>query len=688
MATELNAGSVVVDITGDPSQIVSAFNSVQSTFSTTTQSINAANAALTALQTQVQVIGPTTARSGAQSAAGLNHVAQSAAQAAQTAAVLNAQVQQVGPTVAQSAAQANAALSGLKSNLGQTGGMAATLGGKGNLASVAITQLGFAAEDAITVYGTMGLAGALRSAGNNLSFLASNITPFTGLLVGVGTATAALVYQFSQMEEQADASTDALKDMENQVADTARAIRDATRDAAANPPEVEGVFDEPQDRFERNQKQFEDSIRDQNNELDKLADERESVLSRLSQGISGIDFDAIDPTQLVGGFSLMGREEIGEVLRQVDESQAEFEARAERIAAQLGGITRMNAEGANTISIQADSDAMEARMRRAVDDLNAAFDSIRAGDPVEDQLTNIQAAFAEIRDTADDAADAAGGKPEDFLPEGFAEVEKQLLGVVDGSKEAQKGIKDIEESMEELKQNATIAGLLKPALDILEDEKSTYDQLVAAQQRFNDLLKQGLISQEKWNELTGQINTTINTRNQDKANDLLEMTVTEEEKLLQMQEELNRLRDAGTVTAEEFLRIQKHISAELLKQNEDYQRAQEIIEQTRSPLEVYKDGVEEIQRLLDKGLIDQETFNRAEDQLQEDLDNATETEPKGPRALSGALTIGSSEALSALNQAMVERDTLDKAAEEQKKANKELAKIEKNTRKKQKVFTV
>jgi hypothetical protein len=59
--------------------------------------------------------------------------------------------------------------------------------------SFMISQLGFAVEDATTQFGTMGLAGALRAAGNNLSIVASMLNPVAGIVVGVGTALASVL---------------------------------------------------------------------------------------------------------------------------------------------------------------------------------------------------------------------------------------------------------------------------------------------------------------------------------------------------------------------------------------------------------------------------------------------------------------------------------------------------------------
>ena len=73
--------------------------------------------------------------------------------------------------------------------------------------SFMISQLGFAVEDATTQFGTMGLAGALRAAGNNLSIVASMLNPIAGIVVGVGTALAStLIPHLTKTGDEAEKS--------------------------------------------------------------------------------------------------------------------------------------------------------------------------------------------------------------------------------------------------------------------------------------------------------------------------------------------------------------------------------------------------------------------------------------------------------------------------------------------------
>lgn len=66
-------------------------------------------------------------------------------------------------------------------------------GGMGNNAAFMISQGGFAVEDFLTQYSTMGVGGGLRAAGNNLSVIAAMINPIAGIIVGVGTALGAIL---------------------------------------------------------------------------------------------------------------------------------------------------------------------------------------------------------------------------------------------------------------------------------------------------------------------------------------------------------------------------------------------------------------------------------------------------------------------------------------------------------------
>lgn len=76
-------------------------------------------------------------------------------------------------------------------------------------------ELAFAADDAAQVFGTSGLAGSLRAAGNNLSFMAAMINPLAGALVGIGLGiTTILIGQLKRGKEK--------------IAETATAAKEAT----------------------------------------------------------------------------------------------------------------------------------------------------------------------------------------------------------------------------------------------------------------------------------------------------------------------------------------------------------------------------------------------------------------------------------------------------------------------------
>lgn len=104
--------------------------------------------------------------------------------------------------------------------------------------SMAVTQLGFAAEDAMVVYGNSGLAGALRAAGNNLSFVASMMNPIAGIAVGVGTALAAIV--IPKLFETGKAADESAKNV-NELAKALMDLRDVRDRFSASDQEFRQV---------------------------------------------------------------------------------------------------------------------------------------------------------------------------------------------------------------------------------------------------------------------------------------------------------------------------------------------------------------------------------------------------------------------------------------------------------------
>jgi len=74
---------------------------------------------------------------------------------------------------------------------------------------MAINQAIFAVDDAVTVYGTMGLAGAVRAASNNLTMMAGLLGGPWGLAIGVAIAAATQLY--FTLNKAAEATKDAEK---------------------------------------------------------------------------------------------------------------------------------------------------------------------------------------------------------------------------------------------------------------------------------------------------------------------------------------------------------------------------------------------------------------------------------------------------------------------------------------------
>ena len=96
-----------------------------------------------------------------------------------------------------------------------------------NRYGMAIQQLAFGLEDAATQFGTMGLAGAVRGASNNLSAAAMVMGPIAGIAASLG-ATALLVgTNFMTSGKQAREFAEDIKELEKQYSGLQLRIRDA-----------------------------------------------------------------------------------------------------------------------------------------------------------------------------------------------------------------------------------------------------------------------------------------------------------------------------------------------------------------------------------------------------------------------------------------------------------------------------
>jgi len=97
----------------------------------------------------------------------------------------------------------------------------------------AAQQLGYAVEDAASMYGTMGLAGAFRAAGNNLTAMAATAGPVVGVTASIASAVAAIGlhwWESKRASEAAAKSQDELLQIQERILATEeRMIRTTTR---------------------------------------------------------------------------------------------------------------------------------------------------------------------------------------------------------------------------------------------------------------------------------------------------------------------------------------------------------------------------------------------------------------------------------------------------------------------------
>lgn len=77
---------------------------------------------------------------------------------------------------------------------------------------MAVSQLAFAADDVVQVYGQAGVAGALRAASNNISVMAASLFGVKGLMIAVAASAATqLVMSFSKTKDAASEASEAIR---------------------------------------------------------------------------------------------------------------------------------------------------------------------------------------------------------------------------------------------------------------------------------------------------------------------------------------------------------------------------------------------------------------------------------------------------------------------------------------------
>lgn len=80
--------------------------------------------------------------------------------------------------------------------------------------NMAVSQLAFAADDVVQVYGQSGVAGALRAASNNISMMAASLFGVKGLMIAVAASAATqLVMSFSKTKDAAKGAADGIDEL-------------------------------------------------------------------------------------------------------------------------------------------------------------------------------------------------------------------------------------------------------------------------------------------------------------------------------------------------------------------------------------------------------------------------------------------------------------------------------------------
>lgn len=198
------------------------------------------------------------------------------------------------------------------------------------------------------------------------------------------------------------------------------------------------------------------------------------------------------------------------------------------------------------------------------------------------------------------------------------------------------------------------------------DRSTDFTKNLADSIRFNGM-EQGTVNVIKMREeLTKLVNErqklreTV-TKSEEETRTLVKQLDLNAKKAFQIQEQIDK--------SEELIKTQKR----LLEFDKMMDQGHGITKQVRKPLEVYKDTVTELTKLLDNSAITQETFNRAIDDARKKLDDTTKAANKTKESLTmlNAVEFGSNEALDRIDEfndkIRQQMESVRQAAEQQKK---------------------
>jgi hypothetical protein len=464
-----------------------------------------------------------------------------------------------------------------------------SLGGGSNRAAMAITQVGFAVEDFLTVVGTSGLSGGLRAAGNNMSFLASNITPIAGLLVGVGVAGAALVYQLMQMEEQTDLTEDAFRKLARtlsiDVANAFEDVRRASRDSAIELPEVEQAIEVEKTRFEQQRADFQKMMDQSNRDIEDFGKDRANVINRMRL--------------MMPDFAALGVEDV-----------------TERVFS--GGSTAGVGAGATWTTILTESAAIfERDMSTIMDRLD---DEVRAAqaDMSEGNVQAVQTSLNEMAELAKKAAKNAGETDfTKFLPEGFKDLQQDLLDTIAESETARNKIGQIGESLKKLGEQEEIYKTIVEPL-----EKFTSSQADAVIGYFKEAEKQ----QKAWDKQQEK-STRETIERQKEAMKIVDDTMTPLEKFKKQFDDLVKLQEEfpGLISDDVFQRQTEKLQEEFAELTKDETKTIKINFEGIDAVGVgTAEGLARLQGMMDQQLQDRVPKPNATRDLNRQIESARE----------------------------------------------------------------
>lgn len=177
--------------------------------------------------------------------------------------------------------------------------------------------------------------------------------------------------------------------------------------------------------------------------------------------------------------------------------------------------------------------------------------------------------------------------------------------------------------------------MLEEGRSLMEEAETAGEKLQDRMERLNELLDAGAIGDSTFDRMATKYqaefdaqdkNLKAENERRDRADQIIESSMSAQDRYSAGVEEINSLFSAGELTVNQYDAALRDLQGTLLQSDPAFKsierladRAGNIFEATRTPLENFQAQMDDLQQLKDMRLLDSDTFGRAVNQAQRDL---------------------------------------------------------------------